>query len=159
MIHYPPDKYPVLEEYLLHVLRLRPQFRAGGRSERSMDCVGLVVAVCARVGVHLEFEDAKYETVRHARLANPFLYEEQIKRNFHVVMEPTPPAPGDLLLFRMTEGGPINHSGWMLDSGEIVHLYDDERGISRTDWTTRFWRPKYAGYAYPRESRWAARAR
>jgi len=147
--HFPRERTQEMAEILEAILEAKPDFVAGGRSVEAMDCAGLVVVVCESLGITLDFEDAEYDTIRHMRLASPNFYEEQIARNFEIVPEPTPPSPGDLLLFRM-EGGPINHTGWMLPSGEMVHIYDENRGICRTDWTTRFWRPKYAGYGVPR---------
>lgn len=152
MTHFPQDRYQDLEDYLRILLDARPHFVSGGRTAVEMDCAGLVVVVCQRLGIPFVWDEIFYTRVGELETRAPDHYLSQLRRNFDVVWEPAVPAPGDLLLFRMEEGGAVSHTGWMLASGEMVHIYNEHRGLCRTDWTTRFWRPKYCGYAYPRGS-------
>ena len=59
-----------------------------------------------------------------------------------LVPAPNGPAPGDVLLFRMRQGGPAKHCGIYVGLDRFVHAYSG-RAVTAS-WLSRWWRARVA---------------
>lgn len=152
-MHFPARRFPELKQVLMSLVERRVRYKVCGRDpEGGLDCAGMVAYPLEAIGASFEYDDMSYRThwFREAKVGEHYL--KQLRRFMEVRLGPVKRLlPGDLLLFRMTANGPVSHTGWMMDDGHMVHIYDGHRGVCLTRPTTRFWAARFAGYAYPKE--------
>lgn len=70
----------------------------------------------------------------------------------HLVEQPWPARPGDVLLFRMIRTGPVKHCGILISEDRFVHAYSG-RAVT-AGWLSRFWKERLEGaFFFPEKER------
>lgn len=156
-MHFPAHRFAALRGFLQKCLRSGIHYSEGGRSlDTGIDCAGLTIRAMEAVGATLTYDPRDDLGARW--YDDPSRGEEllgELEKNFEIHLVPCgDPEPGDLILFRMEPGQPVGHLAWLLDDGSMVHALNEARGVCSCQLETRFWLPRFAGWAAPREEVW-----
>lgn len=103
-------------------------YRAGGTSERGLDCSGLVTLTHQRVGIRVpRTSQAQFEQLPRVEAARP----------------------GDLLFFATGRGNKASHVGIYLGEGEMIHAPGRGRHVEATSIELAYWQERFLGAAAP----------